>query len=99
MNGSRPTFPGMYAAGDAIGPPALACAAADQGRRAALAALGLPPPAATSLVPTGVYTIPEIACVGLSEAEAAAKKIDLIVGRADLGEVARAHIVGRPTGS
>jgi NAD(P) transhydrogenase len=91
-------IPGIYAAGDAIGPPALACAAADQGRRAALAAFGLPPPAVTSLVPTGVYTIPEIACVGLSQAEAAAKKIDVIVGRADFAEVARAHIAGDPTG-
>jgi NAD(P) transhydrogenase len=92
------TVPGIYAAGDAIGPPALACAAADQGRRAALAAFGLPPPALTSLVPTGVYTIPEIACVGLSQTDADAKKIDVIVGRADFGEVARAHIVGEPTG-
>jgi NAD(P) transhydrogenase len=89
---------GIYAAGDAIGPPALACAAVDQGRRAALAAFGLPPPAATSLVPTGVYTIPEIACVGLSQTDAAAKNIDVIVGRADFGEVARAHIVGEPAG-
>jgi NAD(P) transhydrogenase len=89
---------GIYAAGDAIGPPALACAAADQGRRAALAAFGLPPPAVTSLVPTGVYTIPEIACIGLSLADAAARHIDVIVGRADFGEVARAHIVGEPAG-
>jgi NAD(P) transhydrogenase len=91
-------IPGIYAAGDAIGPPALACAAADQGRRAALAAFGLPPPAAHSLVPTGVYTIPEIACVGLSQTDAAAKKIDVIVGRADFSEVARAHIAGEPAG-
>ena len=91
-------IPGIYAAGDAIGPPALACAAADQGRRAALAAFGLEPPAATSLVPTGVYTIPEIACVGLSHAQASAKKIDVIVGRADFGEVARAHIAGEAAG-
>jgi NAD(P) transhydrogenase len=89
---------GLFAAGDAIGPPALACAAADQGRRAALAAFGLPPPAATSLVPTGVYTIPEIACVGLSQSEASAKKIDIVLGRADFGEVARAHIAGEPGG-
>jgi NAD(P) transhydrogenase len=89
---------GIYAAGDAIGPPALASAAADQGRRAALAACGLPPPAAASLVPIGVYTIPEIACVGLSQTEAAAKKMDVIVGRADFREVARAHIVGEPVG-
>jgi NAD(P) transhydrogenase len=91
-------IPGIYAAGDAIGPPALACAAADQGRRAALAAFGLPPPPATSLVPTGVYTIPEIACIGLSQTEAAAKKIEVIVGRADFREVARAHIAGEPAG-
>jgi NAD(P) transhydrogenase len=91
-------IPGIFAAGDAIGPPALACAAADQGRRAALAALGLPPPAHTSLVPSGVYTIPEIACVGLSRSGAASKKIDVIVGRADFSEVARAHIAGEATG-
>ena len=91
-------IPGVYAAGDAVGPPALACAAADQGRRAALAAFGLPPPAATSLVPTGVYTIPEIACVGLSQSQASAKKLDVIVGRADFSEVARAHIAGEPGG-
>jgi NAD(P) transhydrogenase len=91
-------IPGVYAAGDAIGPPALACAAADQGRRAALAALGLAPPPATSLVPTGVYTIPEIACVGMSQDEALAKKLEVVVGRANFGEVARAHIAGEPSG-
>jgi NAD(P) transhydrogenase len=91
-------IPGILAAGDAIGPPALACAAADQGRRTALVALGLPPPALTSLVPSGVYTIPEIACVGLTQGEAAAKKIDLLIGRADFSEVARAHIAGEPSG-
>jgi NAD(P) transhydrogenase len=91
-------IPGIFAAGDAIGPPALACAAADQGRRAALAALGLPPPALTSLVPSGVYTIPEIASVGLSQSEAASKNFDFIVGRADFSEVARAHIAGEPAG-
>jgi NAD(P) transhydrogenase len=91
-------IPGIYAAGDAIGPPALACAAADQGRRAALACFSLPPPPLTSLVPTGVYTLPEIACVGLSQTEAAAKKMDVVVGRADFGEVARAHIAGEPAG-
>jgi NAD(P) transhydrogenase len=91
-------IPGIYAAGDAIGPPALACAAADQGRRAALAALGLAPPATTSLVPTGVYTIPEIACVGLTQTEADAKGLDLVVGHADFSEVARAHIAGEPAG-
>jgi NAD(P) transhydrogenase len=49
-------------------------------------------------VPSGVYTIPEIACVGVTQTEAAAKNIDIIVGRADFSEVARAHIAGEPSG-
>jgi NAD(P) transhydrogenase len=92
------SVPGIYAAGDAIGPPALACAATDQGRRAALAAFGLPPPTATSLVPTGVYTIPEIGCVGMTRAEAEAQGLEVIVGSANFAEVARAHIAGEPHG-
>ncbi len=95
---SRPIFPAFSRPAMRSVPRRSACAAADQGRRAALAALGLPPPPNTSLVPSGVYTIPEIACVGLSQSEAAAKKIDLIVGRADFSEVARAHIAGEPAG-
>src|SRR5271166_702700 len=90
--------PGVFAAGDAIGPPALACAAADQGRRAALAAFRLDAPTRIDLLPTGVYTIPEIACVGLSESDALRGNLDCIVGRANFSEVARAHIAGEPAG-
>jgi len=92
------TVPGIYAAGDVIGPPALACAAVDQGRQAARAALGLPSAGIAELIPTGVYTIPEIACVGLSPAEAARRRIEVVVGTADFAEVARAHIAGCPRG-
>jgi NAD(P) transhydrogenase len=89
---------GVYAAGDVIGPPALACAAADQGRQAARAALGLPSSGIAELIPTGVYTIPEIACVGLTPGEARRRKIDIVVGNADFAEVARAHIAGQEAG-
>ncbi len=89
---------GIYAAGDVIGPPALACAAADQGRHAALAALDLNMAQALSLLPSGVYTIPEIGCIGLSESEATARNIDIVIGQADFAEVARAHIAGEPEG-
>ena len=91
-------IPGVFAAGDVIGPPALACAAADQGRQAARAALGLPSSIVPELIPTGVYTIPEIACVGLSPSEAARRKVDVVVGSADFSEVARAHIAGQEVG-
>ncbi len=90
--------PGVFAAGDVIGPPSLACAAADQGRRAALAAFNLDAPARVDLLPTGVYTIPEIACVGLSESDALRDKLDFVVGRANFSEVARAHIAGESAG-
>ena len=89
---------GVYAAGDVIGPPALACAAADQGRQAARAALGLPSSGLAELIPTGVYTIPEIACVGLTPGDARRRKIDIVVGSADFAEVARAHIAGHEAG-
>jgi NAD(P) transhydrogenase len=36
------TAPGVYAAGDVIGPPALASASMEQGRVAACYALGIP---------------------------------------------------------
>jgi NAD(P) transhydrogenase len=91
-------LPSIFAAGDVIGPPALACAAADQGRQAARAALGLDSIGVPDLIPTGVYTIPEIGCVGLSPAEAARRKLNVLVGRADFSEVARAHICGEPHG-
>jgi NAD(P) transhydrogenase len=91
-------IPGVFAAGDAIGPPSLACAAADQGRRAALAAFDLGGPARVDLLPTGVYTIPEIACVGVSETDALRDRRDFVVGRANFSEVARAHIAGEPAG-
>jgi NAD(P) transhydrogenase len=92
------TAAGIYAAGDVIGPPALACAAADQGRQAARAALGLPSSGIAELIPTGVYTIPEIACVGLTPAEAQRRNIDIVIGSADFAEVARAHIAGNEAG-
>ena len=92
------TAAGIYAAGDVIGPPALACAAADQGRQAARAALGLPSSGIPDLIPTGVYTIPEIACVGLTQGEAQRRNIEVVTGSADFGEVARAHIAGQEAG-
>jgi NAD(P) transhydrogenase len=89
---------GIHAAGDVIGPPSLACAAADQGRRAALAALGRSVPSGADLLPIGVYTIPEIACVGLTETEAASRRLEICVGVANFGDVVRAHIAGAPDG-
>ncbi|MBL8863113.1 MAG: Si-specific NAD(P)(+) transhydrogenase [Planctomycetes bacterium] len=94
----RTAAPNVYAAGDVIGPPALAATAVEQGRRAARHALGLPIHAGSELVPSGIYTIPEIASVGLDEAQASKAHGRAFVGRARYEELARAHVNGETEG-
>ena len=93
------TAPGVYAAGDVIGPPALASVSMEQGRRAACHALGLLVPSdPVSRLPSGVYTIPEIATVGLDEHGAQRQFGGALVGRARFEEIARGHISGNQRG-
>ncbi len=82
----------IYAVGDVIGPPGLASASMEQGRRAACHAAGIECTAGSELIPTGVYTIPEIASVGLTEEQARARHGAVLVGRAKFSEVARGQI-------
>ena len=95
------TTPGIYAAGDVIGPPSLASAAMEQGRRAACHALGIPllgDALCENPIPAGIYTIPEMSNVGLNEIEARRLHSGVIVGRARFGEIARGQISGAPRG-
>ncbi len=94
----RTSIPHIYAAGDVIGPPALATAAMEQGRRAIRHALGLDLGSGSSARPAGIYTIPEIASVGLTEADAAKKFGSTVIGRANFDEIARGHINGDTDG-
>ncbi len=66
-------IPGVYAAGDITGRKMLAHAAYKQGETAAENAAGGRHKANLRFVPSVVYSIPEIASVGLTEAEAKAK--------------------------
>ncbi len=88
----------IYAAGDVIGPPALAASSMEQGRRAVRHALGLPLGPAPETIPAGIYTIPEMASVGLSEQEAIQRNGSAIVGRAKFEELARGQINGDTEG-
>jgi NAD(P) transhydrogenase len=88
------TAPGVYAVGDVIGPPALGSCSMEQGRRAVCHALGLDPGTAFELVPLGIYAVPEMASVGLSEEEARRQHGDVAVGRARFDEIARGQIAG-----
>jgi NAD(P) transhydrogenase len=91
--------PGIYAAGDVIGSPALASTSMEQGRVAACRAFGIefkdmvdPSP------PTGVYSIPEVAAVGFTEEEAASSGTNYVVGRGRFEGNSRANISGATEG-
>jgi NAD(P) transhydrogenase len=90
----RTGVPHIYAVGDVIGPPSLASASMEQGRRAVCHALGLPPGAPPEMIPTGVYTVPEISSVGLSFDDAQKRGLRVLVGRAKFDQVARGQISG-----
>lgn len=95
----RTTAAGIYAAGDVIGPPALASVSMEQARLAARWAFDLPLRTTTdSLPPYGVYSIPEAAMVGLTEEAAAAQQIDYAIGRAPFTANTRAAISGATEG-
>ncbi len=90
--------PHIYAAGDMVGAPALASKAMEQGRRAVRHALNLPIGDAISTIPIGVYTIPEMASIGLDEKLAGERYRNPLVGRATFEEIARAQISGSNEG-
>ena len=91
--------PHTYAAGDVIGFPALASTSMQQARRAVQHALNLGAPADTMhLLPTGIYTIPEVGMVGETEESLRNGGVDYIVGRAPYEASARGRIIGDTTG-
>ena len=91
--------PNVYAVGDVIGFPSLAATSMEQGRLAALHAFnGLKEPPKRHLLPTGIYTIPEISTVGATEEELTRDKVPYEVGTATYREIARGQIVGNTTG-
>lgn len=88
----------IYAAGDVIGPPSLASASMEQGRRAACNALGIKIGDTSQLIPTGIYSIPELSSVGLTESQAREQHGGIIIGTAKFAEVARGQISGNTEG-
>jgi NAD(P) transhydrogenase len=95
----RTTADGIYAAGDVIGPPALASVSMEQGRVAACYAFGIPfLETLDPLPPFGVYSIPEVAMAGLTEEAAAAQDIDYEVGRGWFERNPRSILAGATEG-
>lgn len=93
------TVPNIYAVGDCIGFPALASVSMEQGRVAMVHAFNLGYKQSISPnIPYGLYTIPEVSFVGLTEEEAKQKGFDAVVGRAFLKDNTRGKIRGDKRG-
>ena len=91
----RTAVPTIYAAGDVIGFPALASAAMEQARVAVCHAFDLRyKRSVSSVLPYGVWTIPEIATVGESEDSLLARGVEFETGRASFRMNARGQILG-----
>jgi len=86
--------PHIYAAGDVIGPPSLASASMEQGRRASCNALGIEMGPMSKTIPTGIYGIPELSAVGMTEQQAMKEYGEVLVGRAHFEEISRGQING-----
>src|SRR3990172_1660137 len=95
----RTTAPGVYAAGDVIGFPALASTSMEQARVAVCLAFGFAyKRQVSSLLPYGVYTIPEISMCGESEESCQQKGLEYLTGVALYANNARGQIIGDTDG-
>jgi NAD(P) transhydrogenase len=92
--------PGIYAAGDVIGAPALASTSMEQARFAMIKAFNLEPykEHVAPILPLGIYTIPECSLAGKTEEECRKEKIDYVVGKAAYNQNARGMIIGDSDG-
>ena len=73
--------PGVYAIGDVIAGPMLAHKAEDEGVACAENIAGLNGHVNHNVIPAVVYTMPEVASVGLNEEELKAAKVDYKIGK------------------
>ena len=98
--------PGIYSIGDVTGIAMLAHVASAQGKVAVSNILGMPRTIAYNVVPAGIFTLPEIGRVGLTEQQARERcgklglkpETDLKVGRFRHVGLGKAHGTGETTG-
>lgn len=88
----------IYAAGDVIGFPRLASASFTQGRLAACNMFGIPALEVPEQIPYGIYAIPEIANLGVTEQHAKAMGLDVTVGRAFFKNIVKADMTNHDEG-
>lgn len=84
----------IYAAGDVIGFPSLASTSMEQGRHAACHAFGAKAESNVEFFPIGIYSVPEMSMVGMTEQEVRERGIAYETGVARIRETARGQILG-----
>ena len=94
----RTSAPHIYAVGDVIGFPSLASTSMEQGRIAACHAFAADAHAPPEFFPYGIYAVPEISTIGMTEEQARERKIPYECGVARFRETSRGHIMGLESG-
>src|SRR6267143_1540736 len=94
----RTSNPHVFAIGDVVGPPFLAHKATKEGLIAAEVIAGHPAELDYRALPAAIFTDPEIATVGLQEAEAAAQGRKVRIGKVPFAAIGRALTTGEYEG-
>lgn len=96
----RTSVPGIYAAGDILGPAhmMLAHVAAVEGLSVVAALKGEYRPMDYRTVPSAIFTSPEIGCVGLTEAQAGEVCDHVVCGVTQMRELGKAQAMGELSG-
>ncbi|MHB8841120.1 MAG: dihydrolipoyl dehydrogenase [Candidatus Aquicultor sp.] len=91
-------IPGIYAVGDVIGNPMLAHVASAECKVAVANALGNRYMMDYTVIPSGIYTYPEIGSVGITEGQAKDMGMDVKVGSVELRSLGISHASGEIAG-
>jgi dihydrolipoamide dehydrogenase len=97
-NRMETNVPGIYAVGDVTGGILLAHMASREGIVAAQNIMGTDSVIDYTVVPSAIFTLPEIASVGIREHQAAEKGIKYKTGRFQFRGLGKAHAMGEITG-
>ena len=90
--------PGVYAIGDVVGKAMLAHVASAQGKVAVYNIMGNAKTINYDVIPGGIFTLPEIGRVGLTEGQIRERGIAPKIGRYRYSALGKAHAVGDTVG-
>lgn len=95
----KSNIPNIYAIGDVVGFPSLASTGMDQGRVAISHMFDIKDlDQIAKVLPYGIYTVPEVSTVGVSEEKAQKDKMNYCTGRARYCDMPRGKIMGAEEG-